>query len=184
MLRKSGFPLLPPPRYFNTCPPNTYKSGFTTTCSQKENLKFPLWAANSIMSVKANSVLKAVQASYATSAVTHCNGGPAQTDETADELWYRQKCCDENKGSYSSLRGFGLHERAFERRVVEEMVNEVYLLYIAIYFRGKVDGYFAVDKNPSEHSNQVASGHTVIDSLADNKRPLVLLFFQSNHDMI
>lgn len=50
--------------------------------------------------------------------------------------------------------------RVFQRRLAEQRVNEVHLLYSAIYFRGKVDGYLAADKNPSEHSYQVASGHT------------------------
>lgn len=53
---------------------------------------------------------------------------------------------------------------------------------------GKVDGYLAADKNPSEHSYQVASGHTgthrVIYRGADNKSLLALLFsIQSQLDL-
>ncbi len=79
-------------------------------------------------------------------------------------------------------------ERVFEQRVAEETANGVHLLYPAIYFRGRVDGYLAADKNPSEHSYQVASGHThthrVIYSPADNKSLLAPLFsIQSRLDL-
>ncbi len=39
-------------------------------------------------------------------------------------------------------------ERVFERRVVEETANEVHLLYSAIYFTGKEDGYFGGRQKP------------------------------------
>lgn len=73
--------------------------------------------------------------------------------------------------------------------VAEETAAGVHLLYSAIYFRGRVDGYLAADKNPSEHSYQVASGHTHTHThshlvAADNKSLLALLFsFQSRRDL-
>lgn len=88
------------------------------------------------------------------------NGGPAQTDETSDEECFMQKFCDKNKDSSSSWFTSEKPQRDFQRRVIEEMANEVHLLYSAIYFSAKVGGCLAADKNSSEQSYQLASGHT------------------------
>ena len=98
-------------------------------------------------SVIAHSVLKAVQASYATSDTLFvCNGGPAQRDETADELWFRRRSCDENKGSSSSPRASvcirGRPGESLGARVAEETAAGVHLLYSAIYFRGECGRVF------------------------------------------
>lgn len=160
-------------------------SGFRTTCGHGRNnkrLKFPCWAAK-LSTVKANSVLKQVQACYATSDTLFIfNGGPA------DELWYREALRWEQRLLFSMR--FGLRQRSprdFEQQDVEEMANEVHLLYSAIYFKGKVYGYLATDKNPSELSYQVASGHTHTrpsTRVADNKSLLALPFqIQSRQDL-
>lgn len=110
------------------------------------------------------------------------NGGPAQRDETADELWFRQKCCDENKGSPSSLRA-SVYIRGAPQSLNGEMSNEVHLLHSAIYFRGKVFGCSAADENPSERRYQVASGQSHLLA-ADNKSLLALrLWIQSRRDL-
>lgn len=115
------------------------------------------------------------------------NGGPAQTDETSDELCFKQKFCDKNKGSSSSWFTSEKPERDFQRQVIEEMANEVHLLYSAIYFSAKVEGCLAADKT---HQSKAISWlqdthkHTVIYSDSDNKSLLVLLFtIQSWHDL-
>lgn len=74
------------------------------------------------------------------------DGGPAQTNETSDELCFMQKFCYKKKGSSSSWFTSEKPEREFQRRVIEEMANEVHLLYSAIYFSAKVEGCLAPDK--------------------------------------
>lgn len=97
-------------------------SGFMTISSCREQNKkksFPPEPWTLWWSFKANSVLKSVQASYATSdSLFIFNGGPAQRDEIADELWFRQESCDENKGSSSSVRGL-VYIRGARERVSE-----------------------------------------------------------------
>lgn len=79
--------------------------------------------------------------------------------------------CDSDRSAVTRTKAaLPLRERWFTS---EETANEVHLLYSAIYFRKwRGGGCLAADKNPSEQSYQVASGHTLTQShplATDNK---------------
>lgn len=109
---------------------------------------------------KQTKVLKAARAAYATSDTLFIfNGGREPTDETrwwaviqTEVLWREQRLL------FLSA-SFGLHLR---ESLSVEWSPPTLLCNLFQGRKGRADGYLAADKNPSERSYQVASGHTVI----------------------